>query len=78
MVHDYLWKNPFLTQFGPFFGPKWPLFKTFWDFPSAKTRPTASARGANQKKAHKWARWLHDPIGRLRRPLAPWAHTFDN
>ena len=40
--------------------------------------PPPQSGGQNQKKAHKWARWLHNPIGRLRRPLAPWAHTFDN
>ena len=38
----------------------------------------AQSGGQNQKKAHRWARWLHTPIGRLWRPSAPWVHTFDN
>ena len=29
--------------------------------------PPPQSGGRNQKKAHKWARWLHYPIGRLRR-----------
>ena len=47
MVQDHLWKNPFLTHFEPIFGPKWPLFKAFWDFPCGKRVPTGSKLAKN-------------------------------
>ena len=36
--------------------------------PAASGSPPASERGTNSTKAHKWARWLHNPC-RLGEPL---------
>ena len=33
--------------------------------PAASGILSASERGAESEVAHKWARWLHNPIGRL-------------
>ena len=40
--------------FDPFFVPKQPIFKAFWDFPWAKTRPHGLPNPSFEPETHRW------------------------
>ena len=46
-VQNHFWTNPFLSHFGPIFGPKWPLSRHFGIFHGPKRVPTGAKLAKN-------------------------------